>query len=55
MMRLHVLCEGPSEERFVAQLLAPHLAAGGVWAIGHAVLTRKDDRRGRVYKGGLAD
>jgi len=32
MIRLHVIAEGPTEETFVKELLAPHLLEGGVVA-----------------------
>ncbi len=32
MIRLHVIAEGPTEETFVKELLAPHLLAEGVVA-----------------------
>ena len=31
-MRLHVLCEGPTEERFVKELLAPYLFSDNIYA-----------------------
>lgn len=50
-VRLHVLVEGETEERFVRRLLAPHLGALGVFADARQVETSR--RRHRVYRGGV--
>lgn len=51
MMRLNMLVEGVSEERFANELLIRHLAEHGVYACAQMVQTgRKSDR---MYKGGL--
>jgi hypothetical protein len=55
MIRLHVVAEGQTEERFVNQVLRPHLAASGVFADVRCVETSRDRRRHRIYRGGLLD
>jgi hypothetical protein len=56
MRRLHVLAEGQTEEAFVNQVLAPHLAGHGVVADVRCVTTRRDRHRpDRVYRGGMRD
>ncbi len=54
MIRLHVTAEGWTEQAFVKQLLAPHLAQYGVYADARCVLTSKDKRAAREYRGGLS-
>ena len=53
MIRLHVTAEGQTEQAFVKQLLAPHLAEYGVVTDARCVLTSKDKRAAREYRGGL--
>lgn len=54
MRRLNVLTEGQTEEGFVNEVLAPHLATYGVVACARCVTTRRDRRRpDRVHRGGL--
>lgn len=56
MRRLHVLAEGQTEEAFVNQVLAPHLAGHGVVADVRCVTTRRDRQRpDRVFRGGLRE
>lgn len=56
MRRLNVLAEGQTEEAFVNQVLAPHLAGSGVVAAVRCVTTRRDRHRpDRVHRGGLHD
>jgi hypothetical protein len=56
MRRLHVLAEGQTEEAFVNQVLAPHLAGYGVIADVRCVTTRRDRRRpDLVFRGGMRD
>ncbi|HET7232569.1 MAG TPA: DUF4276 family protein [Longimicrobium sp.] len=50
-VRLHVLVEGETEERFVRRVLAPHLGAFEVFADARQVETSR--RRHRVYRGGV--
>ena len=53
MIRLHVTVEGPTEQRFLKDVLSPHLAEHSVYADGRPVLTSKDKRAGREYRGGF--
>jgi len=53
MIRLHVTAEGQTEKKFVDVLLAPHLAQFGVYADARCVLTSKDKRAAKEYRGGL--
>jgi hypothetical protein len=56
MRRLNVLAEGQTEEAFVNDVLAPHLAEYGVVAAVRCVTTRRDRRRPDVvHRGGLPD
>lgn len=56
MRRLHVLAEGQTEEAFVNQVLAPHLAPHGVVADVRCVTTRRDRHRpDLVFRGGLRE
>jgi hypothetical protein len=56
MARLNVLVEGQTEEAFVNEVLAPHLAGYGVYAVARCVTTRRDRHRpDRVHRGGLRD
>lgn len=50
-VRLHLLVEGSTEERFVNRVLAPHLGAVGVFADARKVETGR--RPGKIYRGGL--
>lgn len=56
MRRLNVLAEGQTEEAFVNEVLAPHLADYAVVACVRCVTTRRDRRRpDLVHRGGLPD
>lgn len=52
-IRLHVTAEGQTEQEFVRKILAPHLGAFGVFADARCVLTSKDKRQRKEYRGGL--
>lgn len=52
-LRLHITAEGQTEERFVKEVLAPHLGEHGVWADARCVLTSKEKRAGVEYRGGF--
>mgnify|MGYP001267712545 CR=1 FL=1 len=54
MIRLHFIVEGQTEEAFVNQVLAPHLAHFQVYADARCVETSRDRKAGKVYKGGLS-
>ncbi|MBN2686469.1 MAG: DUF4276 family protein [Pontiellaceae bacterium] len=53
MIRLHVTAEGQTEQAFVKQVLSPYLAAFEVYADARCVLTSKDKRASKEYRGGL--
>ncbi|SMG38668.1 protein of unknown function [Dethiosulfovibrio salsuginis] len=53
MIRLHVTAEGQTELSFVRAVLAPHLAKWGIFADARCVLTSRDNRVSREYRGGL--
>ena len=53
MIRLHAIAEGQTEQAFVRHILAAHLAHFGVFADARCVLTSKDNRAGKTYRGGL--
>ncbi|WP_462325619.1 DUF4276 family protein [Desulfoplanes sp.] len=53
MIRLNIIVEGQTEERFVNQLLKPHLAERGVYAFPRVVLMSHDKKTNTKYKGGL--
>jgi hypothetical protein len=52
-IRLHVTAEGQTEERFVKDVLCPHLGLSNISADVRSVLTSKDRRAHREYRGGL--
>ena len=54
MKRVLVLVEGQTEERFVKDVLCPHLWARGVDATPK-VATTKHVKRGPDFKGGITD
>jgi hypothetical protein len=51
MTRLNIIVEGPTEETFVRDLLAPHLGQYQVFATARSAETGR--RKGRIYRGGL--
>lgn len=53
MIRLHVIAEGRTEQRFVADVLAEHLVQFDVYADARCVLTGRDKRRARAFRGGM--
>lgn len=53
MIRLHITAEGQTEQNFVQKILAPHLAGYNVFADARCVLTSKDKRVAKEYRGGL--
>lgn len=52
-IRLHVTAEGPTEASFVKNILAGHLALSHVFADARTVLTSKDKKAAKEYRGGL--
>jgi len=55
LTRLHVTAEGQTEESFAKNILAAHLAPLNVFADARSVLTSKDKRAAKEYRGGLID
>jgi hypothetical protein len=53
MIRLHITAEGRTEQAFAKTVLAPHLAKFSVFADARCVLTSKDKRSAKEYRGGL--
>lgn len=53
MIHLHITAEGQTEQTFTKDVLATHLSAFKVFADARCVLTSKDKRRGKEYRGGL--
>ena len=53
MVHLNILVEGQTELRFVKSVLAPHLGRIGIYAYPIAVLTSKDKRASKEYRGGV--
>ncbi len=55
LIRLHITAEGQTEERFVKNTLAKHLGVFHVFADVRRVLTSRDKRQHKFYRGGLID
>ncbi|OQX29056.1 MAG: hypothetical protein B0D92_05810 [Spirochaeta sp. LUC14_002_19_P3] len=53
MIRLHITAEGQTEQAFVRTVLEPHLANFNVFVDARCVLTSKDKRPVKEYRGGL--
>ncbi|HOG51106.1 MAG TPA: DUF4276 family protein [Lentisphaeria bacterium] len=53
MIRLHITAEGHAEQAFVRKVFAPHLALFGIAVDARCVLTSKDNRAAKEYRGGL--
>lgn len=53
-MFLNVLAEGYTEQKFAETLLASHLASKNIFVRARCVKTRQDDKRGRIYRGGIS-
>lgn len=53
MIRLHIIAEGQTEQNFVNTVLQPHLAKFNVFVNARCVLTSKDRRQAKMYRGGL--
>ncbi len=51
-MRIHILCEGPTEESFVNGCLAPHLLNYSKFVTASCVITSRTKHK--MYKGGLS-
>lgn len=55
MIRLHITAEGQTEQKFVNNVLTPHLATFDVFVSVRCVLTSKDKRAAKEYRGGLVN
>ncbi|MDR1241162.1 MAG: DUF4276 family protein [Deltaproteobacteria bacterium] len=53
MIRLHITTEGSTELRFAKTVLAPHLGVFDIVVDSRSVLTSKDNRFSKEYRGGL--
>lgn len=53
MIRLHITAEGQTEQRFANTVLAPHLCQYQVMVDARCVLTSRNKRQGKEYRGGL--
>lgn len=53
MIRLHIIVEGHTEQRFVERTLVQHLGRLNVFADASCITTRTDTKRGIKHKGGL--
>ena len=53
MIRLHITAEGQTEQRFVNEVLRPHLAAFEVYTDVRCVITSKDNRASKEFRGGM--
>lgn len=54
-IRLHVIAEGRTEEKFVKDVLSKHLGNFNISTDARSVLTSKDRRTHKAYRGGLAE
>ena len=50
-IRLNFVVEGQTEETFVNNILAPHLATNSIWASARCVMTKRTARA--KYSGGI--
>jgi len=53
VIRLHITAEGQTERAFAERVLRPHLASFHVFVDARCVLTSKDKRAAKEYRGGL--
>ncbi len=53
MTRLNVLVEGETEETFVQEILAPHLADNGIYVSGIQLVPNTARANSRRFKGGV--
>lgn len=55
MIRLHILAEGKTEEKFINSLLVPYLAIFDVFVDVHCITNKYDRKHNKYYRGGLLD
>jgi hypothetical protein len=53
VIRLHITAEGQTEQAFAKTILAPYLASANIFVDARCVLTSKDNRSTKEYRGGL--
>lgn len=53
--RIYVVTEGQSETNFVKRVLSPYFLSCGKIFIPTTVLTKKDERKGKMHKGGMSN
>jgi hypothetical protein len=53
MIRLNIIGEGPTEETFVRDVLAPHFAPFEIYAVARSIETSR--RRGVIRRGGITN
>ena len=51
-MRLYILCEGQTEDRFVKEILAPYLLPLNIYAESKILVTKRT--AGKIFKGGVS-
>ena len=54
MKKIFIVTEGPSEEHFAKAILAPHFLDYEKIIIPITILTKRDNRHGIMYKGGMS-
>lgn len=55
MIRLHIIAEGQTEEKFINSLLVPYLAKFDVFVDVHCITNNYDRKHNKYYRGGLLD
>ncbi|GIV30771.1 MAG: hypothetical protein KatS3mg029_0122 [Saprospiraceae bacterium] len=55
MKQIYFIVEGSTEENFVKEVLKPHFLGMNIFLFPIKITTRKDKRRGRIFKGGLTN
>ena len=55
MKLIYVVTEGQTETNFVNKILNPYFCGSDKFLIPTTVLTKADEQKGRMYKGGLVD
>jgi len=53
MIRLHITTEGQTEQAFVKEVLTPHFGMRNIYSDARCVMTSKDNRHAKIYRGGL--
>lgn len=53
MIRLHIIAEGQTEEKFINLSLIPYLSRFGIYADVHCITNKYDRRHNKYYRGGI--